>query len=91
MPHYDYICSDCGYIEEIFQKITDSPLNLCPKCQSSTFHRKPGRGGALIYRCTGFYETDYNSPKSSDAASSKPASDSSSGSCCPCGKPSSCS
>jgi len=85
MPHYDYVCATCNHQEEVFQKITASVLNECPKCQNSTFKRKPGGGGGLLFYGTGFYETDYN------AAVKQVGKDNSSKNCCPCGDNSSCS
>lgn len=84
MPHYDYVCGECQHQQEIFQKITELPLTACPQCQSAAFRRKPGAGGGVLFRCTGFYDTDYNSAKKSEEPST-------SKSCCPCGKSSSCS
>jgi len=78
MPHYDYVCSKCGHQKEIFQKITDSPLMICPKCQESTFNRKIGGGGGILFRCSGFYETDYKSSKNGDNKSDNSLTSSSS-------------
>lgn len=86
MPHYDYICSSCDHLQEIFQKITDQPIKDCPKCLSSTFRRKPGGGGGLLFRCSGFYETDYNASKPPENSSSSESNSTSSNSCCPCSK-----
>ena len=89
MPNYDYICSSCNHEEEIFQKITEQAFKDCPKCLESSFRRKPGGGGGILYRCTGFYETDYNAAKPNDkSGASEPSSNSSSSSsaCCPCSK-----
>ncbi len=90
MPHYDYICSSCDHEVEIFQKITEQPFKDCPKCLKSTFRRKPGRGGGLLFRCAGFYETDYNAakppPDRSTGSEAPTSSSSSSSSCCPCSK-----
>lgn len=67
MPHYDYVCSECGHQEEIFQKITDSPLTECPQCSQQTFKRGPGGGIGLQFHGSGFYITDYDSkPKVSE-------------------------
>lgn len=63
MPTYDYICDDCGHQLEAFQKISDSPLKTCPKCQKESLRRKPGGGAGLSFKGTGFYITDYGSGK----------------------------
>ena len=79
MPVYEYQCSGCGHIEEVFQKISESPLEVCPRCSGSlkkiisqsTFHPKG----------SGWYVTDYgganagSKPKDqSSSKSEKPAS-----------------
>ncbi|MFZ1289373.1 MAG: FmdB family zinc ribbon protein [Melioribacteraceae bacterium] len=67
MPTYDYKCSDCGYIFEELQKMTDELLKVCPKC-SGKLNRLIGAGAAPIFKGTGFYQTDYkNSKKSPDS------------------------
>ena len=58
MPTYHYRCSKCGYEFEEFQPITEDPINTCPKCQA-TPHRVISGGGGLIFKGSGFYETDY--------------------------------
>jgi putative FmdB family regulatory protein len=57
MPTYDYICLDCGYEFEEFQKMTDAHLETCPKC-SGELQRKIG-GAGLLFKGSGFYITDY--------------------------------
>ncbi len=85
MPNYDYICAHCGHKEEILQKMTESPLTVCPQCQQATFKRKFGGGIGLQFQGSGFYITDYGKQTTS---SEKEKSSSAGG--CGCGK-SSCS
>jgi putative FmdB family regulatory protein len=86
MPHYDYICDSCSHKQEIFQKITDKAFENCPQCLKSTFRRMPGRGGGLLFRGDGFYETDYNASKPPSNESEPKSSSSSDLSCCPCAR-----
>lgn len=76
MPTYDYRCLDCGHSYEEFQKITDEPFTECPKCHGRV-KRLIGAGAGMIFRGTGFYETDYkhksNRP-TSPVGSKKPSS-----------------
>lgn len=58
MPTYEYECTKCNYIFEEFQKITDKPLQRCPKC-SSKLRRLISGGVGLIFKGSGFYTTDY--------------------------------
>jgi len=39
MPTYDYECSECGHLEEMFQKFSEKEVNTCPECASSTYGR----------------------------------------------------
>lgn len=59
MPNYDYVCSGCAHELEAFQQITAAPLTECPECKRAHLKRKIGRGSAVLFRGTGFYETDY--------------------------------
>ncbi len=60
MPTYEYECSDCGYTFEAFQKISDAPLEVCPKC-GGRVKRLIGGGMGIIFKGSGFYVTDYKS------------------------------
>jgi putative FmdB family regulatory protein len=74
MPTYDYICSACDHHVEIFQKITDDPVKKCPACKKSKLVRQFGTGGAIVFKGSGFYQTDYRSEGYRKAAESdKPA------------------
>ena len=61
MPVYEYQCTECGEIKEVFQKFSDSPLTTCALCKGSfkklisqsTFHLKG----------SGWYVTDYGGVK----------------------------
>lgn len=58
MPNYDYKCTDCDYTFELFQKMTEKPLEVCPKCNGQV-KRLIGTGAGPIFKGTGFYQTDY--------------------------------
>ncbi|MEL7499597.1 MAG: FmdB family zinc ribbon protein [Planctomycetota bacterium] len=80
MPTYDYICSACDHEWELFQRITEDPIKKCPACNKRKAVRQFGTGAAVMFKGSGFYETDYRSEsyKKSAAADSKPADSSSS-------------
>lgn len=82
MPTYDYVCDACQYAFEKFHSMKDEPVKKCPKCSKLKVRRLLGAGGGIIFKGTGFYQTDYKS--SGSKGSSKD-----SGSCS--GEPKSCS
>lgn len=61
MPTYEYICGNCGCEFEQLQSITAKPLRKCPKCSKNKLKRLIGAGAGVIFKGTGFYETDYRS------------------------------
>jgi len=61
MPTYEYICENCGCEFERFQSITAGPLRKCPDCGKSTLKRLVGTGSGVIFKGSGFYQTDYRS------------------------------
>lgn len=82
MPTYEYLCDECGHGFEKFQKMSDSPLKKCPKCSKMKLKRLIGTGAGVIFKGSGFYETDYRSDnyrksKSSESSSSSSGSGSS--------------
>ncbi|MCX5711653.1 MAG: hypothetical protein NTY47_01080 [Candidatus Omnitrophica bacterium] len=68
MPTYEYECSHCGNQFEAFQRMTDKPLETCPKCHKKV-KRLIGSGSGLIFKGSGFYATDYRKGSSSPAQS----------------------
>jgi putative FmdB family regulatory protein len=71
MPTYEYECTDCGYRFEAFQKITDVPLDKCPKCQRKV-KRLIGSGSGIIFKGSGFYATDYRKKTQTKDAQPEP-------------------
>jgi putative FmdB family regulatory protein len=60
MPTYEYECRKCGVIFEKFQSMTDERLKSCPECKGRV-DRLIGTGAGIIFKGSGFYETDYRS------------------------------
>lgn len=71
MPTYEYICEACGCELERFQTITAKPLRTCPKCGKKKLKRLIGTGAGIIFKGSGFYQTDYRSENYKKAAESE--------------------
>jgi len=76
MPIYQYKCTDCGHQLEALQKMSDSPLSVCPACQAPAL-RKQLTAAAFKLKGTGWYETDFKN--SGTKPQSKSGADSSNG------------
>ena len=88
MPTYEYECSSCGHVLEAFQSMTAKKLKKCPQCGKNKLERLIGGGTGVIFKGSGFYETDYKKKNTSQASTSScpkvDTKDSSSPcSCCP--------
>ena len=80
MPTYDYECDACGHTMEVFQSITEKPLRKCPECKKLKLRRLIGAGAGIIFRGSGFYETDYRSKDYESKARQEKTGDSTSSS-----------
>lgn len=65
MPTYDYVCKYCEHAFEHFQGLNDKRLRKCPECKRPGLERQFGIGAGVVFKGSGFYETDY---KRADAA-----------------------
>ncbi len=61
MPTYDYECDACGHAFELFQTISEPVKRKCPECNRSKLRRLFGTGAAIVFKGSGFYQTDYRS------------------------------
>jgi putative FmdB family regulatory protein len=61
MPTYDYKCQACGHEFEIFQQMSDAIKKKCPECAKLKLKRLIGAGSGVMFKGSGFYETDYRS------------------------------
>ncbi len=77
MPTYDYVCDACDHKFELFQSITAEPEKKCPECRKRKLRRLIGAGAAIVFKGSGFYQTDYRSESyKKRAEADKPASES---------------
>jgi len=68
MPTYDYECKACHHRWELFQSIKAEPEKKCPKCGKRQAQRVIGPGAGIIFKGSGFYQTDYRSSAYKKAA-----------------------
>ncbi|HIF40698.1 MAG TPA: zinc ribbon domain-containing protein [Planctomycetes bacterium] len=80
MPTYDYRCRACGHELEMFQSMSEGPKRKCPECGTLKLQRLIGTGAGILFKGSGFYETDYRSASyEKDKAADKPPADKSKG------------
>jgi len=74
MPTYDYVCDACSHEVEIFQSMSEAAKRKCPACGKLKLRRRIGTGGGILFKGSGFYQTDYRSDSyKSGAKADKPA------------------
>ncbi|MDR1450079.1 MAG: zinc ribbon domain-containing protein [Propionibacteriaceae bacterium] len=71
MPTYQYHCQDCGADLEVFQRMADSSLTVCPRCEGHL--RKVFSAVGVVFKGSGFYATDSRSKGRVNAAADSPA------------------
>jgi putative FmdB family regulatory protein len=62
VPTYEYHCQDCSNNLEVFQKMTDPSLTVCPRCEGHL--RKVFSPVGVVFKGSGFYATDSRSGRS---------------------------
>jgi putative FmdB family regulatory protein len=70
MPTYEYLCPACGVVEAL-QSMRDAPLTLCPACGKEPVTKLVSAGAGVIFKGSGFWETDYNRGKDYGTAAKK--------------------
>jgi putative FmdB family regulatory protein len=68
MPTYEYHCDNCEHHFDEFQAMSDKPLKKCPQCGKPKLRRLFGAGAGIIFKGSGFYQTDYRSEGYKSAA-----------------------
>ena len=69
MPTYEYKCKECGHEFEEFQSMKDDPLSVCPNCGKPALKRLMGGGAGMLFKGTGYYQTDYKKSNGSGSPS----------------------
>jgi putative FmdB family regulatory protein len=68
MPTYEYHCDACEHNFDEFQTMSEPALTKCPKCNKKKLRRVFGTGAAILFKGSGFYQTDYRSESYKSAA-----------------------
>jgi putative FmdB family regulatory protein len=68
MPTYEYRCNACKHEFEEFQSMKDKSLTKCPSCGKKALERLIGTGAAIVFKGSGFWQTDYRSESYKKAA-----------------------
>ena len=78
MPTYEYRCDKCGKTFEVFQRITDDPVEKCQDCGGKV--QRLVNATNFILKGSGWYKTDYGKKEvpseevsACDAGGSNPA------------------
>ena len=79
MPTYEYECDACHHNFDEFQSMSEPALTKCPKCGKKKLRRVFGAGAAVIFKGSGFYQTDYRSASYKKAAKAETSSSSGNG------------
>jgi len=77
MPTYEYECKECGAVVEVFHSMAEPARKRLRKtdpkpcnCDAGV-QRRIGTGAGLIFKGSGFYETDYRSDAYKSAANAE--------------------
>jgi putative FmdB family regulatory protein len=73
MPIYAYKCASCGHAKDVLQKISDTPLSVCPACGAEAFTKQITAAGFQL-KGSGWYVTDFRGGSSSKAEKSTESS-----------------
>lgn len=80
MPTYSYECKKCGQVQDEFHMMSATPKVVCSACGSKSMKKLLGTGSGIIFKGSGFYETDYKNggkkaPKSDSSGSDSKGSE----------------
>ena len=70
MPIYAYKCASCGHAKDVLQKMSDTPLSVCPACGEASFQKQLTAAGFQL-KGSGWYVTDFRNGNSGAASAAK--------------------
>jgi len=80
MPTYTYECKKCGSAQDEFHGMNAAPAVKCGSCGSKRMRKLQGMGAGIIFKGSGFYETDYKRKGANGSNGSESKGDSGGGS-----------
>jgi putative FmdB family regulatory protein len=83
MPIYAYRCSQCGFEQDVLQKMSDDPMTHCPECKTESFSKQLTAAGFQL-KGSGWYQTDFKGgakPAAATKADNPPPCQGGTGSC----------
>jgi putative FmdB family regulatory protein len=72
MPIYAYKCTECGFEQDVMQKMSDAVLTECPSCGKSGFTKQLSAAGFHL-KGSGYYATDFKNSGAKPADVPSPA------------------
>jgi putative FmdB family regulatory protein len=70
MPIYAYKCASCGHAKDVLQKMSDTPLSVCPSCGEASFQKQLTAAGFQL-KGSGWYVTDFRNGNAGAPAAAK--------------------
>lgn len=71
MPIYEYVCQDCGKLNEVLQKVSDPPPEKCDGCGAHELTKIVSRS-TFVLKGGGWYSDLYSSAKKDGASKPSP-------------------
>jgi putative FmdB family regulatory protein len=75
MPIYEYACATCGHQFEEWQKMSDKPIKVCPKCKGRKVDKLISQTSFKL-KGGGWYSDLYAGPKPNGATEQGSSKDS---------------
>lgn len=83
MPIYAYRCTQCGFAQDVLQKMSDAPLTHCPECKTENFAKQLTAAGFQL-KGSGWYQTDFKGGAAAPKPDNPPPCQGGTGSCPSC-------
>lgn len=72
MPIYEYNCDSCNQSLEAIQKVTEQPLQVCPRCSEKSLQKKTSLNSFQL-KGSGWYRDGYGGKSTTNGSDSASA------------------